>query len=62
VAPLLLLGFGALNRRFPMAYLLAIPLYMRSNGVYFSIAVAESAMAATSAILFKQGSWKRQKI
>jgi hypothetical protein len=35
---------------------------MRSNGVFFSIAIAESAMAAASAILFKRGKWKKQKI
>jgi hypothetical protein len=35
---------------------------MRSNGVFFSIAIAESAMAIASAILFKQGKWKKQKI
>ena len=27
-----------------------IPLHMRSNGVFFSIAIAESAMAVTSAV------------
>ena len=28
----------------------------------FSIAIAESSMAVASAILFKQGRWKKQKI
>ena len=45
----------------PLAYWLAIPLRMRSNGVFFSIAIAESAMAVTSAILFKRGKWKKQR-
>jgi hypothetical protein len=35
---------------------------MRSNGAFFSIAIAETTMAAVSAILFKQGKWKRQTI
>jgi Na+-driven multidrug efflux pump len=35
---------------------------MRSNGVFFSIAIAETSMAIVSAILFKQGRWKKQKI
>jgi hypothetical protein len=35
---------------------------MRSNGVFFSIAIAESAMAVASALLFKRGKWKKQKI
>jgi Na+-driven multidrug efflux pump len=46
----------------PLAYVLAMPLGMKSKGVFFSIALAESAMAAASAILFKRGKWKRQKI
>jgi hypothetical protein len=41
---------------------LAKPLGMKSNGVFFSIAIAESSMAAASAILFKQGRWKLKKI
>src|SRR5579871_3417394 len=43
-------------------WLFEMPLHMRSNGVYFSIAIAESAMAVASAILFKRGKWKLQKI
>jgi Na+-driven multidrug efflux pump len=35
---------------------------MHSNGVFYSIAIAESSMAVVSAILFKQGKWKKQKI
>jgi hypothetical protein len=35
---------------------------MKSNGVFASIAIAESSMAIASAILFKQGKWKKQKI
>jgi putative MATE family efflux protein len=62
VTPTIVNLFGFWLFEVPMAYLLAMPLHMRSNGVYFSIAIAESAMAAASAILFKQGSWKRQKI
>ena len=46
----------------PLAYWLAIPLKMRSNGAFFAIAIAEGTMAAVSAILFRQGRWKKQKI
>jgi putative MATE family efflux protein len=53
-------GFWLLE--IPLAYTLAIPLHMRSNGVFASIAIAESAMAAASAILFKQGKWKKKRI
>jgi putative MATE family efflux protein len=62
VTPTIVNLFGFWLFEIPMAYLLAMRLHMRSNGVYFSIAIAESAMAAASAILFKQGKWKRQKI
>jgi hypothetical protein len=35
---------------------------MRSNGAFIAIAIAEGTMAAVSAVLFRQGRWKRQKI
>jgi hypothetical protein len=35
---------------------------MRSNGAFFAIAIAESAMAIASAVLFTRGKWKKQKI
>ena len=54
--------FGFWLLEIPLAYWLAIPLHMRSNGAFFSIAIAETAMAAVSAILFKQGRWKNRTI
>jgi len=62
ITPTIVNFFGFWLLEIPLAYTLAIPLHMRSNGVFFSIAIAESAMAAASAILFKQGRWKKQKI
>jgi len=62
VTPTIVNFFGFWLFEISLAYWLAIPLHMRSNGVFFSIAIAESAMAAASAILFKQGRWKKQKI
>jgi putative MATE family efflux protein len=62
ITPTIVNFFGFWLLEIPLAYGLAIPLHMRSNGVFASIAIAESAMAAASAILFKQGRWKRQKI
>jgi hypothetical protein len=41
---------------------LAIPVRLRSNGVFVAIVIAETAMAAVSAVLFKRGRWKRQQI
>src|ERR1700726_4349414 len=54
--------FGFWLFEIPLAYWLAIPLHLRSNGVFFSIAIAESSMATVSAVLCKQGRWKKQKI
>ena len=62
VTPTIVNFFGFWLFEIPLAYWLAIPLHMKSNGVFFSIAIAESAMAAASAILFKQGKWKKMKI
>jgi Na+-driven multidrug efflux pump len=54
--------FGFWLLEIPLAYWLAIPMHMRSKGVFFAIVVAECAIAATSAVLFKRGKWKAQKI
>jgi len=62
ITPTIVNFFGFWLLEIPLAYWLAIPLHMRSNGVFFSIAIAESSMAAASAILFKRGKWKKQKI
>src|SRR5580693_1232712 len=62
ITPTIVNFFGFWLLEIPLAYWLAIPLHMRSNGAFFAIAIAESAMAAVSAILFKQGRWKKQKI
>ena len=62
ITPTIVNFFGFWLFEIPLAYWLAILMHMRSNGVFFSIAIAESSMAAVSAILFKQGKWKKQKI
>jgi putative MATE family efflux protein len=62
ITPTIVNFFGFWLLEIPLAYWLAIPLHMRSNGVFFSIAIAETSMAIASAILFKQGKWKKQKI
>ncbi|MGH9431465.1 MAG: MATE family efflux transporter [Terriglobia bacterium] len=46
----------------PIAYVLAVPAGLHSKGVFLSILVAESAIAAASAILFRRGRWKTQRI
>ena len=46
----------------PVAYVLAVPGGLRSRGAFLSILIAESAIAAVSAILFRRGKWKLQTI
>ena len=62
ITPTIVNFFGFWLLEIPLAYLLAKPLGMKSNGVFASIAIAESAMAAASAILFRQGKWKKKII
>jgi putative MATE family efflux protein len=62
VTPTIVNFFGFWLCEIPVAYFLALHTGMRANGVYASIAIAETAMAIASIILFRQGRWKRQKI
>jgi len=62
ITPTIVNFFGFWLFEIPLAYALSMPLGMKSNGVFYSIAIAESSMAVASAILFKQGRWKKKKI
>jgi putative MATE family efflux protein len=62
VTPTIVNFFGFWLLEIPLAYFLAIPGRMRSNGVFISIVVAEAFIAGVSILLFKRGRWKRQKI
>jgi len=62
VTPTIVNLFGFWLLEIPLAYWLAIGLHWRSNGVYVSIVIAECAIAAASAVLFKRGRWKTQQI
>ena len=62
VTPTIVNFFGFWILEIPLAYSLAIPLGMRSNGAFWAIVIAEGAIAGASAILFRRGKWKRQKI
>ncbi len=55
-----LVGFWFLE--IPLAYFLAIPAHMQSNGAFYSIVFSEAAIAAAGILLFKRGRWKRQQI
>jgi putative MATE family efflux protein len=62
VTPTIVNFFGFWLLEIPLAYWLAIPMKMHANGAYFAIAIAEGSMAAASALLFRQGRWKKKKI
>jgi putative MATE family efflux protein len=62
VTPTIVNFFGFWILEIPLAYWLAIPMRLHSNGVYIAIVIAECAIAAASAVLFKRGKWKAQKI
>jgi putative MATE family efflux protein len=62
VTPTIVNFFGFWMLEIPLAYWLAIPMHMRSNGAFWAIVVAECGIAGASAILFKRGTWKVQKI
>jgi putative MATE family efflux protein len=62
VTPTIVNVFGFWMIEIPVAYGLAIRAHMQSNGVYWAVVIAEACIASTSAILFKQGRWKKQKI
>jgi len=54
--------FGFWFLEIPLAYWLAIPMNLRSKGVFFSIVIAEGCIAAAGILLFRRGRWKEQKI
>jgi len=62
VTPTIVNFFAFWMLEIPLAYFLALHTRMQAHGVYWSVVVAEAAMAAVSIILFKRGYWKRQKI
>src|SRR5712672_3413743 len=62
VTPTIVNFFGFWLLEIPLAYFLAIPAGMHSNGVFWSIVIAEGFIAAVSVVLFKRGRWKRQQI
>lgn len=62
VTPTIVNFFGFWLLEIPLAYWLAIPAHLHSNGVFIAIVVAEGAIAAASAVLFKRGRWKTQEI
>jgi putative MATE family efflux protein len=62
VTPTIVNFFGFWLLEIPLAWFLAITLRLQSNGVFWSIIIAEAAIAVAGIVLFKQGRWKRQQI
>jgi len=62
VTPTIVNVFGFWLLEIPVAYFLAMRTGLQENGVYWAIAIAESAIAAASMLLFKRGRWKSQEI
>jgi putative MATE family efflux protein len=62
VTPTIVNFFGFWLLEIPLAYWLAIPLNLRSNGAFYAIVIAEASIAVASAILFRRGRWKSQRI
>jgi putative MATE family efflux protein len=46
----------------PLAYLMAVYLNMRENGVFLSILIAETAMTLSALFFFRRGKWKLRKV
>lgn len=62
ITPTIVNFFGFWLLEIPLAYWLAIRVHLQSNGAFWAIVIAEASIAGASAILFKQGRWKKQKI
>jgi putative MATE family efflux protein len=60
--PTVVFFFGYWMLEIPVAYVLAVPMGLESKGAFLSILIAETAIAAVSAILFRRGTWKQQHI
>jgi putative MATE family efflux protein len=46
----------------PLAWVLAYPVGLGPTGVFISVSVAFSALAAVSAVIFRRGSWKTKRV
>jgi putative MATE family efflux protein len=62
VTPTIVNFFGFWMFEIPLAYWLAIHQGMHSNGVYWSIVIAEGSIAVASIVLFRRGRWKQRMI
>jgi putative MATE family efflux protein len=54
--------FGFWVLELPLAWVLARPLGLRSEGAFLAIVIAECSMAVAGVILFRRGRWRGKKI
>jgi putative MATE family efflux protein len=62
VTPTVVNFFGFWVLEIPLAWWLSLRQGFHSKGVFFSIVIAQAAVAATGMLLFRRGKWKRQLI
>jgi putative MATE family efflux protein len=62
MTPTIVNVFGFWVLELPLAWWLAVPMHLRSQGAFLSIVIAECSIAAASMVLFRRGRWMRQKI
>ena len=46
----------------PLAWLLAVPLHLDEQGVFYSILIAESVMTISAVLIFRKGKWKLKQV
>ena len=47
---------------FPLAWVLAYPVWLGPTGVFIAVSVGFSMLAVVSAWLFSKGTWKTQRV
>ena len=62
ITPTVVNFFGFWVLELPLAYWLAVPARVGSEGVFLSIVIAECSIAAAGMVLFRRGRWARQRI
>jgi putative MATE family efflux protein len=62
LTPTIVHFFGFWVLELPLAWCLAVPVHLHSEGVFLSIVIAECSIAAASMILFRRGKWAKKHI
>ena len=62
LTPTIVNFFGFWVLELPLAWVLAVPMHLKSQGAFLSIVIAECAMAAAGMVLFRRGRWAQKQI